>query len=87
MQAVVMACVPFGMQGAHLPAAQRELIVITVTCLDDTLRVDGHDVAVEFESLLPAVHGLRSGDQFRRVGHVGSAARMNNAFGRSAMPA
>ena len=77
MQAVVVPGVPLGVQRANLAAAETEAVLVRGHV--DASSVDRHDLAVKFEGLLLAVHALRTGDEFLRVGHVRCAARVQHA--------
>ena len=47
----------------------------------DTIARDGQDLAVQLRVQLVAVHGARRLDEFRRIGHVCDAARMQHRGG------
>ena len=70
----MMTRVTFGMQCLQRPATEFERRLVVGD--DDTRLIDREYLAVQLIETIFAVHGLRTGNQFGRIGHVSSPTRM-----------
>ena len=74
MQAVMMTRMTFGVQRLERPATEIERRLIVSN--DDTCVINRQNLTVELVETFLTVHGLRAGDQPRRIGHVSCPTRM-----------